>query len=107
MVVKHTNPCGLACDDSLVESYRRAHSGDPISAYGGILGFNREVDEETARELSQIFYEAIIAPGYSPEALAVSGGEEESAPADHRHPDWPAVCQDRMRTIPTNWMCGG
>ena len=71
VVVKHTNPCGLACGDSLVESYRRAHSGDPISAYGGILGFNREVDAETARELSQIFYEAIIAPGYSPEALAV------------------------------------
>src|SRR5689334_3235514 len=71
VVVKHTNPCGLACGDSLVESYRRAHSGDPISAYGGILGFNREVDEETARELSQIFYEAIIAPGYSPEALGV------------------------------------
>ncbi|HEX5159627.1 MAG TPA: bifunctional phosphoribosylaminoimidazolecarboxamide formyltransferase/inosine monophosphate cyclohydrolase [Ktedonobacterales bacterium] len=71
VVVKHTNPCGLACGDSLAESYRRAHSGDPISAYGGILGFNREVDEETARELSQIFYEAIIAPGYSPEALAV------------------------------------
>jgi phosphoribosylaminoimidazolecarboxamide formyltransferase / IMP cyclohydrolase len=71
VVVKHTNPCGLACGDSLVESYRRAHGGDPISAYGGILGFNREVDEATARELSQIFYEAIIAPGYSPEALQV------------------------------------
>ena len=71
VVVKHTNPCGLACGDSLVDSYRRAHAGDPVSAYGGILGFNREVDEATARELSQIFYEAIIAPGYSPEALAV------------------------------------
>lgn len=71
VVVKHTNPCGLACGDSLVESYRRAHAGDPVSAYGGILGFNREVDEATARELSQIFYEAIIAPGYSSEALAV------------------------------------
>jgi phosphoribosylaminoimidazolecarboxamide formyltransferase / IMP cyclohydrolase len=70
VVVKHTNPCGLACGDSLVESYRRAHAGDPVSAYGGILGFNREVDEATARELSQIFYEAIIAPSYSPEALA-------------------------------------
>ncbi|HEX6542380.1 MAG TPA: bifunctional phosphoribosylaminoimidazolecarboxamide formyltransferase/inosine monophosphate cyclohydrolase [Ktedonobacterales bacterium] len=71
VVVKHTNPCGLACGDSLVDSYRRAHAGDPVSAYGGILGFNREVDEATARELSQIFYEAIIAPGYSPEALEV------------------------------------
>lgn len=71
VVVKHTNPCGLACGDSLVDSYRRAHGGDPVSAYGGILGFNREVDEATARELIQIFYEAIIAPGYSPEALEV------------------------------------
>jgi phosphoribosylaminoimidazolecarboxamide formyltransferase/IMP cyclohydrolase len=71
VVIKHTNPCGLACGGTLVESYRRAHAGDPISAYGGILGFNREVDEATARELSQIFYEAIIAPGYSPEALAI------------------------------------
>lgn len=71
VVVKHTNPCGLACGGTLVESYQRAHAGDPISAYGGILGFNREVDEATARELSQIFYEAIIAPGYSAEALAI------------------------------------
>lgn len=71
VVIKHTNPCGLACADSLVEAYRRAHAGDPVSAYGGILGFNREVDEATAAEVSQIFYEAIIAPGYAPEAFEI------------------------------------
>jgi len=71
VIIKHTNPCGLACNDSLAESYRRAHSGDPVSAYGGIIGFNREVDAETADEVSQLFYEAIIAPGYSPEALDI------------------------------------
>lgn len=71
VVIKHTNPCGLACADSLVESYRRAHAGDPVSAYGGILGFNREVDEATAAEVSQMFYEAIIAPGYTPRALEI------------------------------------
>jgi phosphoribosylaminoimidazolecarboxamide formyltransferase/IMP cyclohydrolase len=71
VIIKHTNPCGLACADSLAESYRRAHSGDPVSAYGGIIGFNREVDEATARELEKLFYEAIIAPGYSDEALAI------------------------------------
>jgi phosphoribosylaminoimidazolecarboxamide formyltransferase/IMP cyclohydrolase len=71
VVVKHTNPCGLACGDTLVEAYRRAHGGDPVSAYGGILGFNRMVDEATAAEVTQIFYEAIIAPGYSPEALRI------------------------------------
>src|SRR5262249_53790774 len=43
VVIKHTNPCGLACADALVDAYRRAHAGDPVSAYGGILGFNREV----------------------------------------------------------------
>src|SRR5262249_43628082 len=71
VVIKHTNPCGLACADTLADAYRRAHAGDPVSAYGGILGFNREVDEETATEIIQIFYEAIIAPSYTPEALRV------------------------------------
>ncbi|WIG59072.1 MAG: IMP cyclohydrolase/phosphoribosylaminoimidazolecarboxamide formyltransferase [Ktedonobacterales bacterium] len=71
VVIKHTNPCGIACADALVEAYHKAHAGDPVSAYGGILGFNREVDAETATELSQIFYECIIAPSYSQEALEI------------------------------------
>ena len=71
VVIKHTNPCGLACADSLAEAYRRAHAGDTVSAYGGILGFNRVVDAETASALVHIFYEAIIAPGYQPEALDI------------------------------------
>jgi phosphoribosylaminoimidazolecarboxamide formyltransferase/IMP cyclohydrolase len=71
VVIKHTNPCGLACGEPLVDAYRRAHAGDPVSAYGGILGFNRVVDEPTAAELAGIFYEAIIAPGYTPEALTI------------------------------------
>src|SRR5258708_5401865 len=57
-IIKHTNPCGLACDESLVEAYRKAHAGDPISAFGGIIGCNRVVDEATALEISQLFYEA-------------------------------------------------
>lgn len=70
-IIKHTNPCGLACDDSLVEAYKRAHSGDPVSAYGGIIGSNRRLDEATAHEISQLFYEAIIAPEFTPGALAI------------------------------------
>jgi phosphoribosylaminoimidazolecarboxamide formyltransferase / IMP cyclohydrolase len=70
-IIKHTNPCGLACDDSLVEAYKRAHSGDPVSAYGGIVGSNRKLDEATAQEISQLFYEAIIAPEFTPEALEI------------------------------------
>jgi phosphoribosylaminoimidazolecarboxamide formyltransferase / IMP cyclohydrolase len=76
VIIKHTNPCGLACADSLLEAYRHAHSGDPISAYGGVLGFNREVDRDTAAELSPMFYEAIIAPSYSEEALEILAGKK-------------------------------
>lgn len=71
VIVKHTNPCGLACHTDLAEAYRRAHSGDPQAAYGGIIGINRTVDEATAREISAVFYEAIVAPDFSPEALEI------------------------------------
>jgi phosphoribosylaminoimidazolecarboxamide formyltransferase/IMP cyclohydrolase len=71
VIIKHTNPCGLACGDTLAQSYSRAHAGDPVSAYGGVIGFNREVDDETARKVAELFYECIVAPGYSPEALAI------------------------------------
>jgi phosphoribosylaminoimidazolecarboxamide formyltransferase/IMP cyclohydrolase len=70
-VVKHTNPCGCAEQVSLAEAYRKAFACDPLSAYGGVLGFNGAVDEETAREVAKTFIEAIAAPDYSPEALAV------------------------------------
>jgi phosphoribosylaminoimidazolecarboxamide formyltransferase/IMP cyclohydrolase len=70
-VIKHTNPCGCAEQASLVEAYRKAFECDPVSAFGGVLAFNRTVDEETAREIAKTFVEAVAAPGYAPEALAV------------------------------------
>lgn len=70
-IIKHTNPCGCAEADSLAESYRRAFEADPVSAFGGVLAFNRPVDEETAREIVKTFIEAIAAPGYTDEALTV------------------------------------
>ncbi len=72
-IIKHTNPCGLACSDTLADAYKRAHAGDPVSAFGGIIGSNRVIDEATAHEMSQLFYEAIIAPDYTPEALHTLG----------------------------------
>ena len=71
VIIKHTNPCCLACDDTLLEAYKKAHAGDPISAFGGIIGSNRPLDAATAREISQLFYEAIIAPEFIPEALDI------------------------------------
>jgi phosphoribosylaminoimidazolecarboxamide formyltransferase/IMP cyclohydrolase len=70
-LVKHTNPCGCAEQESLVEAYRKAFEADPVSAYGGVIGINRAIDEATAREIAKTFIEAIAAPDYSPEALAI------------------------------------
>src|ERR1039457_3409364 len=70
-IVKHTNPCGCAERDTLVEAYCMAFEADPVSAYGGVIGINRPIDEETAREIAKTFIEAIAAPDYSAEALAV------------------------------------
>jgi len=70
-IIKHTNPCGCAEASTLAESYRRAFEADPISAYGGVLAFNRELDAETAAEIAKTFIEAIAAPGYSEGALNI------------------------------------
>ncbi len=70
-IIKHTNPCGCAESETLAESYRRAFEADPISAYGGVLAFNRTVDGETASEVAKTFIEAIAAPGYSNDALGI------------------------------------
>lgn len=70
-IIKHTNPCGCAENGVLAEAYRCALEADPVSAFGGVLAFNREVDEETALEVSKLFVEAIAAPGFSAKALAI------------------------------------
>ena len=68
-IIKHTNPCGLAVSSDQVEAYQRALAGDPVSAFGGIVGFNTVVTAATAREMSSVFYEVVVAPGYEDEAL--------------------------------------
>jgi phosphoribosylaminoimidazolecarboxamide formyltransferase / IMP cyclohydrolase len=75
-IIKHTNPCGCAESDALAQSYRRAFEADPVSAFGGVLAFNRELDGETAREISKTFIEAIAAPSFSTEALDILGAKK-------------------------------
>jgi phosphoribosylaminoimidazolecarboxamide formyltransferase/IMP cyclohydrolase len=70
-IVKHTNPCGCAEQESLAEAWRKALECDPVSAYGGVIGVNRPLDEATAREIAKTFIEAVAAPDYSAEALQV------------------------------------
>jgi phosphoribosylaminoimidazolecarboxamide formyltransferase/IMP cyclohydrolase len=72
VIIKHNNPCGVAISNTaLAEAYRKAKECDPVSAFGGVVGFNRAVDEETAKEMAQIFLEVIIAPGYDKKALEI------------------------------------
>jgi phosphoribosylaminoimidazolecarboxamide formyltransferase/IMP cyclohydrolase len=68
-VIKHTNPCGLASHDDIAEAYRRAFSGDPVAAFGGIVASNRPVTLAMAEEMKPVFYEIVIAPEYEAEAL--------------------------------------
>ncbi len=70
-IIKHTNPAGCAEQSSLADAYRKALECDPVSAFGGVIGFNREVDEETAAEIAKLFVEAIAAPAWSAAALAI------------------------------------
>ncbi len=70
-IIKHTNPCGVGENPSLAEAWRKALECDPVSAFGSVVGINREIDEDTAKEIAKLFVEAIAAPAYSEPALAI------------------------------------
>ena len=71
VIMKHNNACGIASRNSLIESWKDALAADPVSAFGGVLITNKEVDLETAEEINKIFFEVIIAPSYKKEALEI------------------------------------
>jgi len=71
VIIKHTNPCGVALGKDSLEAYLKARECDPVSAFGGIVGFNRIIDGPAAQELSSTFIEAVIAPGYTEESLEI------------------------------------
>ncbi len=71
VVIKHNNPCGVATSSDLKEAYVLARDADPVSAFGGVLAFNRPVDEATAKEIVSTFVEVVIAPGYNQGVLEI------------------------------------
>ncbi len=71
VVVKHTTPCGIALGDNPREAFARAHSCDPISAFGGIVGFTRPLDEKTCEDLGEHFLEIVAAPHFDPQGVAL------------------------------------
>jgi phosphoribosylaminoimidazolecarboxamide formyltransferase/IMP cyclohydrolase len=68
-IVKHNNPCGAAEQESLLDAYLKALTCDPVSAFGGVLAFNRALDAATAEEVAKLFVECIVAPGYEDAAM--------------------------------------
>jgi len=70
-VIKHNNPCGAAVGQTIDEAYQKAYDADPISAFGGIFGFNRPVTKSIAEKISGLFIEIVMAPNFEPEALTV------------------------------------
>lgn len=70
-ILKHNNACGLASRPQLADAWKDALAGDPVSAFGGVLITNKEIDKETATEINKIFFEAILAPAYTQEALEI------------------------------------
>lgn len=76
VAVKHMNPCGVGTGETGYEAFTKAFAADPVSIFGGIIAFNREVDAETATKLHEIFLEIIIAPSFSEEALTILTGKK-------------------------------
>ncbi len=76
VAIKHTNPCGVATAERLVEAFTKARACDPVSIFGGIVAFNRTLDGATAEAMQDLFLEVVIAPRIAPEALALFGSSK-------------------------------
>ncbi|GIL66614.1 hypothetical protein Vafri_20102 [Volvox africanus] len=115
VIVKHTNPCGIASRSDLREAYRLAVRADPISAFGGIVAFNRPVDADLAREIrefrspqdneTKMFYEIVIAPGYTAEGLEVLKGKSKNLRILEAKPRAPSGLS--LRQVAGGWLWQG
>lgn len=83
VIIKHTNPSGVAVAGTLLEAYERALAGDPVSAFGGIVALNRPVDGDVARAITGIFTEVVVAPGYDADARDVLAGRTNLRVLEH------------------------
>jgi phosphoribosylaminoimidazolecarboxamide formyltransferase/IMP cyclohydrolase len=118
-VIKHTNPCGVATAGTLRESYERARAADPVSAFGSVIAFNRALDAATAEAMANLFVEAVVAPGYDPQALEKLAGKKNlrlmelpPAASDDQGLEVKNIgggllvqTRDHLGATPENWKC--
>jgi phosphoribosylaminoimidazolecarboxamide formyltransferase/IMP cyclohydrolase len=99
VIVKHNNPCGAALGATPLEAYEKAFACDPLSAYGGVIAFNRKVDEATAAQLHQQFIEVLIAPGYDDAALAILQQKQNIRILEDQERRLPALGEPEIRQV--------
>lgn len=86
-ILKHNNACGIASRNNLIDAWKEALAGDPVSAFGGVLIANREIDEETAEEINKLFFEVLIAPNYSDKAKKILLSKEKRIVLENKNKD--------------------
>jgi phosphoribosylaminoimidazolecarboxamide formyltransferase/IMP cyclohydrolase len=99
VIIKHNNPCGVACGSTALEAYQKAFACDPISAFGGIVCLNRAVDAELARALSDQFIEVLFARGYDEQALEVLAEKPNTRILDDRERRTPNMIEPHVRQV--------
>jgi phosphoribosylaminoimidazolecarboxamide formyltransferase / IMP cyclohydrolase len=99
VIVKHNNPCGAALGTTALEAYEKAFACDPLSAYGGVIAFNRSVDKATAEKLHQQFIEVLIAPGYDDDALEVLTQKQNIRILEDQERRLPALGEPEIRQV--------
>ncbi|MFG3341654.1 bifunctional phosphoribosylaminoimidazolecarboxamide formyltransferase/IMP cyclohydrolase [Glycomyces sp. NPDC048151] len=85
-IIKHANPCGIAVGDSIAAAHRAAHECDPVSAFGGVIAANGEIDAAAAAQIAEIFTEVVVAPSFTDEALAILSAKKNIRLL--RAPEW-------------------
>ncbi len=95
-ILKHNNACGVACGSNVLDNWKKALESDPISAFGGILITNTELDEKVASEMDKLFFEVCIAPAYSPEALNILKSKKNRIILRRKRVEFP---KNQVRTI--------
>ena len=96
VIMKHNNACGIASRSKLVDSWKDALSADPVSAFGGVLITNKEIDVDTAEEINKIFFEVIISPSYNSDALTILKSKKNRIILTQKNVDLP---KSQFRTV--------
>src|SRR3954466_2297958 len=95
-IIKHANPCGIAVGADIAAAHRKAHACDPVSAFGGVIAANRDVDLTMAEQVAEVFTEVVVAPSFTDDAVAVLSGKKNIRLLRLPHPPRPGA---EMRPI--------